>query len=158
VSYGELEDVGRLRFVRRLPHPPEKVWAAITEPEHLASWFPTTIDGDQAAGSPLRFEFRDNDLPGFDGQMVVFSPYTVVEFDWGPDRLRIELAADGDGTVLTLIDTFPEYGKAARDAAGWHVCLDRLAGLGAPDWQALNDEYAARFGPKAATVGKPEGL
>ncbi|PZG03110.1 SRPBCC domain-containing protein, partial [Nonomuraea aridisoli] len=38
-----------LRLQRRLPHPPEKVWRAITEPEHLAAWFPTTvtIDGDR---------------------------------------------------------------------------------------------------------------
>ena len=158
MSYGELQDIGQLRFVRRLPHSPQKVWAAITEPEHLATWFPTTIDGDRAGGSPLRFEFRDNNLPGFDGQMVIYSPYTVLEFDWGPDRLRIELCADGDDTVLTLIDTFPEYGKAARDAAGWHVCLDRLAGLSTLDWQLLHDDYAVRFGPKAATVGKPEGM
>ena len=29
----------RLRFTRTLEHPPEKVWRAITEPEHLAHWF-----------------------------------------------------------------------------------------------------------------------
>ena len=41
--YGELEQLNdgrwRLRFTRALAHPPEKVWRAITEPEHLASWF-----------------------------------------------------------------------------------------------------------------------
>jgi uncharacterized protein YndB with AHSA1/START domain len=32
-------------FERHLPHPVEKVWAAITEPEKRAVWFgPTTID------------------------------------------------------------------------------------------------------------------
>jgi Activator of Hsp90 ATPase homolog 1-like protein len=39
-----------LRFVRYLPHPPAKVWRALTEPEHLAAWFPTTIDGHAARG------------------------------------------------------------------------------------------------------------
>ena len=47
--YGELEQRSdgrwRLRFTRALAHPPEKVWRAITEPEHLAQWFPTTIEG-----------------------------------------------------------------------------------------------------------------
>ena len=49
-----------------------------------------------------------------------------MEFTWGTDRLRIELRADGAGTLLTLTDTFDELGKAARDGAGWHECLDRL--------------------------------
>jgi len=40
-----------LRFVRWLPHPPGKVWRALTEPEHLAAWFPTTVEGELAAGS-----------------------------------------------------------------------------------------------------------
>jgi DNA-binding transcriptional ArsR family regulator len=29
-----------LRFTRRLARPREKVWRAVTEPEHLAVWFP----------------------------------------------------------------------------------------------------------------------
>jgi uncharacterized protein YndB with AHSA1/START domain len=33
----------RLLFVRHLAHPPEKVWRAISEPDHLAVWFPSTI-------------------------------------------------------------------------------------------------------------------
>ncbi len=40
-------------------------------------------------------------------------------------RTRIELQADGAGTLLTLTDTFDDLGKAARDGAGWHECLDR---------------------------------
>src|SRR4051794_15127554 len=32
-------------FERTLPHPPEKVWRALTEAEHLKAWFPTTIEG-----------------------------------------------------------------------------------------------------------------
>ncbi|TMD22380.1 MAG: hypothetical protein E6I99_10200 [Chloroflexi bacterium] len=30
----------QLTFVRKLPHSPEKVWKALTEPEHLKGWFP----------------------------------------------------------------------------------------------------------------------
>ena len=40
-----------LTFRRRLAHPPERVWRALTEPEHLEHWFPTTIDGERAAGA-----------------------------------------------------------------------------------------------------------
>src|SRR5438874_2545629 len=54
---GQLEQGGgrwRVRFTRRLGHPPEKVWRALTEPAHLATWFPTTIEGDRADGGPRR--------------------------------------------------------------------------------------------------------
>src|SRR4051812_18430190 len=109
-----------LTFTRRLPHPPEKVWRAVTEPEHLAVWFPDQIVGERRAGAPLRFVTSSGD--GFDGEMLVFDPPSVMELMWGTDRLRIELEpdnTDGTGTLLTLTDTFAELGKAARDGAGW---------------------------------------
>ena len=52
--HGELsQQEGRyqLRFERRLPHPPEKVWRALTEPHHLEAWFPAAIEGERAAGA-----------------------------------------------------------------------------------------------------------
>jgi uncharacterized protein YndB with AHSA1/START domain len=44
-----------IRFVRLVPHPPEKVWRAITDPEQLAVWFPAVVELDRAAGSVLFF-------------------------------------------------------------------------------------------------------
>ena len=114
-----------LTFTRRLAHPREKVWRAVaSKPEHLAAWYPQEIVGERRAGAPLRFVSSAGD--DFDGQMLVFDPPEVMEFTWGTDRLRIELRADSAGTLLTLTDTFDELGKAARDGAGWHECLDRL--------------------------------
>jgi uncharacterized protein YndB with AHSA1/START domain len=141
-----------LTFTRRLAHPREKVWRAVTEPAHLAAWYP-----------PLRFVSPAGD--GFDGQMLVFDPPEVMEFTWGADRLRIELRADGPGTLLTLTDTFDELGKAARDGAGWHECLDRLVSEldGTPPrpwgerWGEVHPRYLTHLGPDAATIGPPEG-
>ena len=99
-----------LRFTRRLAHPRDKVWRAVTEPEHLAVWYPQQIVGERRAGAPLRFVSSAGE--GFDGQMLVFDPPSVLEFTWGADLLRIELEADGTGTLLTLTDTFDDLGKA----------------------------------------------
>ena len=115
-----------LWFTRTLAHPPEKVWQAITDPEHLASWFPTTIEGERAAGATLRFSFPGGQSPPFDGEMVAYEPPSVMEIRWGPDTVRLELRPTKDGTELTLLDTLEERGKAARDGAGWHTCLDAL--------------------------------
>ncbi|HMD93262.1 MAG TPA: SRPBCC domain-containing protein [Trebonia sp.] len=38
-----------------MAHSREKVWRAVTEPEHLAVWYPQEIVGERRAGAPLRF-------------------------------------------------------------------------------------------------------
>ncbi len=172
---GVLEQVGgrwRLRFVRELRHSPEKVWRALTEEEHLAAWFPTTIEGPQRAGAALAFRHRDHDLPVVTGEMIACEPPRLLEFTWGfsgdprdtPEHSRFELRPAGDGCVLTFTTTYDAVGKSARDAAGWHACLDALEGHlagespagGVEAWKRLNRKYAARFGPEAATIGPPE--
>ena len=170
-DYGTIEQVNdgrwRLRFTRTLVHPQTKVWRAVTEPEQLARWFPTTIDGERAAGAPLRFTFPNDMAEPFDGEMLAYEPESAIEFRWGPDLVRIELRAVGEGTELTLLDTLEERGKAARDGAGWHTCLDALeAALAGEDearaqmdtWAAVHPHYVESFGPKAATIGPPDGL
>jgi uncharacterized protein YndB with AHSA1/START domain len=157
----------QLRFTRTLAHPVDRVWRAMTEPEHLAHWFPTTIEGERAAGASLRFSFPGAEAPPFEGEMLAFEPSSLMELRWGPDIVRLELRPTATGTHLTLLDTLDQRGKAARDAAGWHVCLDNLeAGLrGAPDagehpasWSEVHPRYVERFGPEAATIGPPEGF
>ncbi|MDX6673725.1 MAG: hypothetical protein QOH11_1143, partial [Solirubrobacteraceae bacterium] len=58
-------------------------------------------------------------------------------------------------------------GKAARDGAGRHVCLDSLEAhlLGGQDaresmgtWKDVHPEYVESFGAEAAAIGPPEGL
>jgi uncharacterized protein YndB with AHSA1/START domain len=169
VDEGQLErhdDGFRLRFQRRLPHPPERVWRALTEPRHLAAWFPTAIEGERRAGAGLRFVFPGDRGPTLGGEMLVYQPFTLLEFRWDRDLLRFELEPDEGGTVLTFLNTFDEVGRAARDASGWHLCLDALAGHledeAAPGdfgarWRSVHAGYVERFGPEAATIGPPEG-
>lgn len=167
--YGELEEQNgeaRLRFTRRLGHSRERVWRALTEPGELSAWFPSTIDGDRRAGGRLSFQFgAEADNLVMDGEMITFEPPSLMEFRWGTDVLRFELQEDGDGCVLTLVDTIDDYGKGARDAAGWHACLDALeAQLAGRDsrpvletrWAEVQAAYIERFGPRASTIGPPE--
>lgn len=156
----------QLVFVRELTHAPDKVWRAITEPEHLVAWFPFAIQGERAAGAELRFtEHGDADDPGLPGQMISFDPPHALEFRWDADEtVRLEVSPAGAGTRLTLINRFDEFGKAARDAAGWHACLDALVHhLVGPStafatgqrWGAVHPGYVERFGPAASTIGPP---
>lgn len=169
--YGTVErlddDRWRLRFKRKLEHPVARVWAAVTEPQRLLAWFPTTIEGERAAGAPLRFAFPKGQAEPFRGEMLAFEPPHLMELLWGEDVLRIELAAIDVGTELTLLDTLGQAGKAARDAAGWHTCVDALHAhlAGAPDarastahWREIHHAYVESLGPEAATIGPPEGF
>jgi uncharacterized protein YndB with AHSA1/START domain len=165
VDYGQLTTDGDRAVVtyhRECPHPPEKVWRALTEDQHLEAWFPTTIEGERAVGAKLTFRHRDVDLPPMEGEILAFEPPTLLELTWGADTLRFELERDGDGTALTFRATMEELGKAARDGAGWHVCLANLAcelDGGQPpnsDWRATHRLYEQRFGPEASTVGVPK--
>jgi uncharacterized protein YndB with AHSA1/START domain len=167
---GELRQVGdqhQLVFTRRLPHGREKVWRALIEPQHLKAWFPARIDGERVAGAKLTFVFEHNEGPSVEGEMLAFDPPTLLEFTWGGDTLRFELQPDeGGGTVLTLRNTFDEQGKAARDAAGWHTCLDALAHeldgekprwSTRDRWNEVHPKYVGAFGPAASTIAPPAG-
>jgi len=167
---GRLEQVGdrwQLHFSRRLPHTPEKVWRALTEPEHLKEWFPNDIEGERTEGATLRHVFRNDEAPVMEGEMLVFQPPAVMEFTWGDDTLRFELRAEDDGqtTVLDLVDVLTDIGKAARDGAGWHVGLDGLEAhlSGEPShaqdmdvWKPVHEKYVKEFPPEASTIGVPE--
>ena len=98
------------------------------------------------------------------GEMITYQPHSVLELKWGEDVLRFELEPDEGGCVLRLLDTFDELGRAARDAAGWHVCLDvlerHLAGADPPDqgraWKGVHAKYVEALGSEAATIGPPK--
>ena len=155
-----------LRFARRLRHPREMVWRALTEDDHLDAWFPTTIEGARATSAPLRFSFREGEGDSFTGAMRVFDPPSVMELQWGPDIVRFELHREGDTvTRLDLVVTFSEWGKASRDGAGWHVCLDRLVSVidgvkptwsVADRWREVHRVYVEQLGPDASVLGPPE--
>ena len=184
----ELDGACRLRFARVFPVPPAQLWQAITEPDRLAAWFPQRVeylswDGEPRAGASIRVSMPGDRGDAFDGEVLACDPATVLELRWGTDLLRFELDAEDGETLLMLTDTFAEKGKAARDAAGWHVCLDALerALLGpaaGPDvepnvepnvepdvepagdltaaWSRLFPRYVAALGADAATIGPPD--
>jgi uncharacterized protein YndB with AHSA1/START domain len=167
---GELEQIGdrwRLRFRRQLHHSPETVWRAITEPEHLETWFPQRVVGEWTVGAPLRFEGVGGEFPPFDGEVIACECPSLLEFRWGTDLLRFEIVPDGSGCTLILTDTIEELGKAARDGAGWHACLDvlehHLDGTPPPwtpgeRWGQVHPVYVETFGPAASTIGPPDAV
>jgi uncharacterized protein YndB with AHSA1/START domain len=155
-----------LRFERHLAHPAGKVWHALTDAGALRHWFPQDVTADLRPGGKMLFSFRNGEgIPPFDGEVLEFDPPRVFAFRWGTDLLRWELQPTDDGCLLIFTDTLTEGGKAARDGAGWHVCLEALQawidGIGPPPadrWQQVHPGYVERFGPEAATIGPPSSM
>ena len=147
-----------VRLERHLADPPDVVWRALTEREQLRSWFPCDVivsGGRWEVGAELTFPFPAEVMDvTITGEVLEVEEPKVLAYTWGEDTLRFELSPEGDGTRLVLIDELPA-GAAARNAAGWEHCLDRLAGLEpAPDaWRQRFAQYAAAFEP---TLGAQE--
>jgi uncharacterized protein YndB with AHSA1/START domain len=162
-TFETIDDRPALTFERRLAHPVERVWRAVTDPAELGHWFPSAVRGELAPGGTLTFDFPGSDMT-LEGEVVELEPPRRLAFTFGDDVLRIELEAAGEGCLLRFTCLFDDAQRAARDAAGWHVCLDlletHLAGAATdapgseptPEWRELYESYQRRGLPAGAPI------
>jgi uncharacterized protein YndB with AHSA1/START domain len=132
-TLGTIDDRAVLRMERRLPHPPEKVWRALTEPAHLNQWYPfQAIVLELRVGGRIAF---DGGGITVEGVVTELDPPRVLAFTQdagaalpreGDNHLRFELRPDRDGCLLILTHTFNDRPHAAANAAGWDACFDAL--------------------------------
>lgn len=158
-----------LRLERRLPHPPEKVWRAVTEPPHLRHWFPSTVELEARTGGRITFTFDTGDAgesPAGSGTVEHWDPPRLFAFTWDGDHFRIELHPDGAGCRLVFAHTFDTRSAAASYGAGWDLCLGalelalagRTAATAEAPSAALHERYVRAFGLDQGTVEVgPEG-
>lgn len=137
------------RVRRLLKAPPERVFAAFSQPSLVAQWLRpspdvklTVLDFDFQPGGSYRFAY---DVP--DGRrMVVGGVYQVIErpsrlqFSWliePPDEhagidseVEVVLTPEGSGTELVIRHTRWEHPEAdRRHALGWQGALVLLDGI-----------------------------
>lgn len=123
-----------ITFERRLAHPIERVWAAITDPAQRAQWFGTTTlearEGGRidmvAEGPPVAPEMRR-----MTGRIRLWRPPHVFEHEWsqsliGDTVVRYELSEDGEGTLLRFTHSGFKPPHAKGYIPGEHAFLDRL--------------------------------
>jgi uncharacterized protein YndB with AHSA1/START domain len=148
-----------VRLERHLVDPPALVWRALTERDQLRTWFPCDVEVDGGrwlVGAGITFSFPSEVI-----DMTLRGDVTEVEepsrlaYRWGDELLRFELSDDDGGSLLVLIDELSPS-CAARNAAGWDDCLDRLVGLTANSgaWREHFNQYQCEFEP---VLGPQEG-
>jgi uncharacterized protein YndB with AHSA1/START domain len=138
-----------LRFERRLHHPVERVWRALTEPDELAAWL-ALAELELTEGGRVVLTWQNTDPEGNTavarGSVSALDPPRVLELDTDiHGRLRWELEPDGDGTVLTFTaDAQLPQDWELEVLAGWHIHLDHLEHVldgGTIDWPNWSQEH-----------------
>jgi len=138
----------------------------VTDPNQLAHWFPTTVDVDVRVGAAMSLDFPNGGPDEMKGEVTELEPPRLFAFLWGDELLRFELepADGGRACRLRLTHFLPRSNEAARTAAGWHVCFDRLDQLvttGAAEapssepteeWLELYERYIEAGMPSGAAV------
>lgn len=116
-----------IRIERRLPHPVERVWRAVTEPAEMARWFVV----EEIPWTPV--EGEEFEAGGQRGRITEVSPPHRFAWEWHVERYAFELSEDGDpegpqaGTLLVFTHVFnPEHGPAEQHTRGWHIYFSRL--------------------------------
>lgn len=133
-----------LTLKRRIKAPPNQVFAAWTDPQKIVHWFGPneTVAGsvraqmDVRAGGKYQMNFRteDGESHQVGGVYREVVPNSRLVFTWAwhstPEReslVTVTVAADGDGTLLTLHHG-QFFDQAARDGheRGWTGTLEKL--------------------------------
>ena len=131
-----------LTLKRHLNAPPERVYAAWTDPQKLKTWFgPQHIEtlraeADARVGGRFRMVMRDadgeeHDVSGVYREVV---PNRKLTYTWvwkdSPEReslVTMELRALGSDTEFTLRhEQFADAEAATKHEHGWTGCLARL--------------------------------
>src|SRR3954447_8843964 len=94
--------------------PVEVVWAVVTEPEHISRWFSDSVELELRPGGKavLHWDGRG----AVDGRVERVEPPHFFSFRWVAGRglqlaegnatlVEFSLAAEGDGTRLTVVET-----------------------------------------------------
>ncbi len=145
-----------LRFERRLAHPPEAVWAALTEPAQIAQWFmPGTLE-PRAGG---RIELDSGEGGGTVGEVLVWDPPRRLTYSWAREgglgaRSLVSWELQTEGTAGDETSLVLEHSGVDRDTgydygAGWHDFLDRLphhlAGEDTRGWTGRYEELLGQY-------------
>jgi uncharacterized protein YndB with AHSA1/START domain len=122
-----------VRFERRLAHPVERVWEALTRPEELSAWW-GDADVDLVEGGEFVMRWRNvgpngEPPPVMHARITELDPPRVLETSGDMHGvLRWELEPADGGTLLRFSSTLDLPADfETKVLAGWHWHLDALA-------------------------------
>jgi uncharacterized protein YndB with AHSA1/START domain len=126
------ESTRTLVIERVFPHPPEKLWRALTESPLIAQWLMKN-DFEPVAGR--KFQFRSEPMPQWDGvidcEVLIVDPLKRLSYSWSALRL--------DSVVLLTL-TPAEGGTQVRmEQSGFRPDQQQAFGGAKYGWQHFFD-------------------
>jgi uncharacterized protein YndB with AHSA1/START domain len=124
---------------REMPHPPEKIWRALTQGALIEEWL---MKNDFQPVVGHRFSFRATPVPNWDGviesEVLAIEPHSRLSYSWGTmgmvSVVTWTLTPTRGGTHLRMEQTgFPSEESASYKGAtyGWTKFIgnmERVAG------------------------------
>jgi uncharacterized protein YndB with AHSA1/START domain len=95
-----------LVLIRDLPHPPTKVWKALTDPEHLREWSPFDSDRNLGTVGPAKLSTVGTATPHVTESYVKRADAPrALEFSWGGQDIRWKLEPLGAAALGSRFGT-----------------------------------------------------
>lgn len=119
------ENPGTLVVERVFPHPPEKLWRALTESTLLAEWM---LSNDFEPEVGRRFRFRTDPKPNWNGvvdcEVLIVEPLRSLSYTWGVGDMHWVILwtltpAEGGTHVRMEQSGFSPEQKANYQGAKW---------------------------------------
>jgi len=136
-----MTDTRTLVVERVFPHPPAKLWRALTESTLLAQWM---MNNDFAPVPGHRFQFRADPMPNWNGivdcEVLIVDPLKSLSYNWGVGGsesglqwvVLLTLTPTDGGTHLRMEQSGfgPDQNAAYHGANyGWQKFLTNLEGI-----------------------------
>lgn len=149
---------GSVHLERVLPASPERVWAALTEPDRMAGWLGPVESG--TAGPGRTFVLRMEPEATATCTVTAWEPPARLTLIWdytGEARSEVSFAlSDEDGKTRMVIDHVKVDVDPVEYAAGWHAYLDNLVqhleGGPVTGFTATFEAMRTRYAAAAPTV------
>ncbi|MDL4820257.1 SRPBCC domain-containing protein [Actinomadura opuntiae] len=143
-----------LRLDQRYPHPPGRIWRALTDGAELSRWTPWEVAIDPVPGGAVLLAFAGGAAET--GTVTAAEPPRLLEFHWRgipgspyDENLRWTVAPVFGSSDLALTVTLQDLAHAPQSAAGYHLSLIHLGDLlaGRPVRRAEIPPADPRFQP-----------
>lgn len=129
-----MSEPGLIQLTEFIPHPPARVWSALTDPELHAKWW---VAGDVRPAVGHRFTLDMGAWGQQPCEILAVEPERLLSYSFAPGTLNTtltwRLAPEAGGTRLSLehggFDLDSPLGKTAFQGmrAGWPQVLARIA-------------------------------
>ena len=103
----DAETMRSLEIEREMPHPPEKIWRALTQGQLIQEWL---MENDFQPAVGHKFQFRATPMPNWNGvidcKVLIVEPNTRLSYSWESMGLKSVVAwtltPTANGTLVRM--------------------------------------------------------